>query len=211
MRRVHRLLLLFQLCQWRRGVQELVSLVVRFVQVKLRLVFFFALQIAVLVKVVSNHSDEHANHVIVIDKDDDQREKAIAECRRLSVLLDQMHVAEIVRVARFELEFDHEKDAQMKQVMTLSEKVQFAREEALREVQGKEGSAYEENTNVSEMIGVVDLYLLRGICFRPNERQEERHNGEQPQNAAWSELQEALDGRIWPFVVGLRNRIQQTA
>jgi len=120
-----------------------------------------------LVEVVSNHSGEHADYVKVVDKDENQREKAEAKCRHWSVLFDQINIRQIVREACFELKFDDEEDAQMKKVMTLSKKVQFAGKKALWEVQGKEGSADEKHTNVSEMIGVVDLYLLRGVCFRP--------------------------------------------
>jgi hypothetical protein len=158
-----------------------------------------------LVEVVSNHSGEHADYVKVVDKDENQREKAKAKCRLWSVLFDQINIRQIVREACFELKFDDEEDAQMKKVMTLSEKVQFAGKKALRKVQCKEGSADEEHTNVSEMIGVVDLHFQLGICFRPNEWQDERHHGEQPQNTARSELQETLDWRIWSFVVCLRD------
>ena len=96
-------------------------------------------------------------------------------------------------------------------MVSLADEVELAGKETLRKVESKEGSADEEEKDVAEMVTVANVNGLVNRVIRRQKRQKERQIGEDPEDAAWRELQESLHWRIRSFESGLSQTVEQAA
>lgn len=103
------------------------------------------------------------------------------------------------------MQVDDSEYAHMKQVVTLTKKVQLARKVTLWKIVGEEESAEHEHKNVTQVSREVYIHLI--VVIGPEVVDEKWEHGECPQHAARSELKETLGRRIRTLEVGLSERV----